>query len=225
MQYAAITEQQWWERRQRYAQAGIRDVWLLGDRFRRQLNPRKDEWDRARLAGAAIALGRLHAQIATSRHPLLVIDPIEQQVGLATGMDVDHMLRGDYRNPYAGLAQLAGPHPDPAADGRDPREGRAVGINMRGADEATLTWHSLDGLPAPGGVIAPPGLREQLRGEQQAGPLQKEHDRHADVLRAAARVWRPERRRLEVVHGPLPSVLEHEADVYSSVLGFNVPAQ
>lgn len=182
VQYAPLTPEHWLARHRRYAQDGIRDVWLFGGP-RYQRTPRHfaaEEGD--------LVIGPTLTAVLQSGHPLLLIDSEHEHVALGCGRDVVGVSagtggRGEFRPAWypvgdarwpAGVLELPGMRDllRECADARE-REHKAAGRRI---------WLSAEAQ-----------RRQELR---------------ARMVAAAARVWAEERREIEAARGPLPSIVD-----------------
>jgi hypothetical protein len=156
VQFASLTAATWQERRDRYATEDIKNVWLFGGKhYDRHVSVSEG-------AAEQVQMHPIFGAVLGAVHPMLLIDPFAETVGLGTGHDVEALL---------------------VAAGVEPPD--------LWSPLATVSQRlALVDLPATGGVIDVPGVREQIRHARS---------RHAgwldDLRRAAEQTARVEAQR------------------------------
>lgn len=86
IQLATLTPPEWTFRHERYAADGIRDVWLFAGPSHLRV-PRGANADTVYVTDTMV-------EVLTQSHPALFLDPVTQQVGLASGPAVASLLAG-----------------------------------------------------------------------------------------------------------------------------------
>ncbi|MGN6242306.1 MAG: competence protein CoiA family protein [Motilibacteraceae bacterium] len=193
VQFAALTPQEWTRRHERYAEAGIRDVWLFGghryDRGPAWVQDSAGDQERYRV------LVPLFPHVLARRHPLLLIDPERDRVGLGTGHDVEQYLAWEAVDAPTATHQVE------------------------------VIWCPLEEARSVQGVIELPGMRAMMvRARQRHGAEAAARARHRawcreQSARAQAALdrhqvsvgeWTQRRTQHEAEHGPLPPVIDQE---------------
>ena len=154
VQFAALTAAEWGRRHQAYVDAGVRDVWLFGGR-------RYDRPPRGWAPDDTVAVVPLLEGVLAAWHPMLLIDPFEEAVGLGTGPAVEERL----------LAR--GRYPD----------------RVQPVPHAALTRWPLSQARVAAGVIDLPGLRDLMArtgDDQHVIWCEQRAAEQADLLRQTA---------------------------------------
>jgi len=150
VQFASLTAATWQARRDRYATEDIKNVWLFGGRHYDRHAPASED------AAEQVQMPPVFGAVLAAVHPMLLIDPFAETVGLGTGPDVEALL---------------------AAAGVEPPDlwSPLATVSQR--------WDLAD-LPASKGVIDVPGVRAQIATARSDHPrwldqLRREAEREA----------------------------------------------